>query len=58
MFTKEQIASMTDSLPTNDELTALIKKIADILKGFVELFADLAEGLSKSFRGYEAVEFE
>jgi len=58
MFTKDQIASMTSALPTNDELTALIKKIGDILKGLIDLFKDLAEGLTKEFRGYTPVEMD
>jgi len=42
-------------VPTNDELRAIIEKIAAFLKAFLQLFDKLQAGLVETFSKYERV---
>ena len=43
---------LTKLVPKNDELRGIIEKIAEFLKNFVKLFAQLQEGLAETFSKY------
>ncbi len=51
----ESMKEITSKLPTNDELREIIKKIAEFLEKFVELFNRLEEGLAETYSKYESV---
>lgn len=45
----------TDVIPTHDELRAFIKKIAEFLKKFVEIFDKIIAGLKLNYGTYERI---
>ena len=51
----ESMKEITSKLPTNDELRAIIEKLAEFLTKFVKLFDALQAGLAETFSKYEAV---
>ena len=51
----ESMKEITSKLPTNDELRAIIEKIAEFLEKFLKLFDALQAGLAETFSKYEAV---
>jgi hypothetical protein len=51
----ESMKEITKKLPTNDELRAIIEKVAEFLGKFLKLFDALQAGLAESFSKYEAV---
>ena len=51
----ESMKEIASKLPTNDELRAIIEKIAKFLGDFLKLFEGLKAGLAESFSKYEPV---
>lgn len=51
----ESMKEITSKLPTNDELRAIIEKIAEFLEKFVTLFDQLKAGLAETYSKYESV---
>jgi hypothetical protein len=45
---------ITSKLPTNDELRAIIEKIAEFLEKFLKLFDAMKAGLAETFGTYES----
>ena len=45
---------LQDKVPTNDELRAIIEKIATFLKAFFKLFDQLAAGIKETYAGYKS----
>ena len=50
----ESMSEITSKLPTNDELRAIIEKIAEFLEKFLKLFDALKDGLSETFGTYKS----
>ncbi|MBQ6066023.1 MAG: hypothetical protein IJK89_04300 [Clostridia bacterium] len=50
----ESMKEITSKLPTNDELRAIIEKIAEFLTDFLKLFDALKAGLAETFSKYES----
>jgi hypothetical protein len=46
--------TISDAIPTNDELRAFIEKVAEFLSKFVELFDRLKDGLAETFGEYRS----
>ncbi len=51
----ESMKEITSKLPTNDELRAIIEKVAEFLEKFVKLFNALEEGLAETYSKYKPV---
>jgi hypothetical protein len=51
----ESMSEITKMLPTNDELRAIIEKIATFLKAIVSLFTQISDGLKETFSKYVPV---
>ena len=51
----ESMSEITKKLPTNDELRAIIEKIAEFLEKFLDLFDQLKAGLAETYSKYVAV---
>ena len=49
----ESMKEITSKLPTNDELRAIIEKIAEFAVKFFKLFDALEAGFKQTFAGYE-----
>lgn len=51
---KESMEEIRSKLPTNDELRAIIEKIAEFVTNFMKLFDQLKAGLAETFGQYES----
>ena len=51
---KASMSDITAMVPTNDELRAIIEKIATFLKAIVTLFTNIKDGLAETFAKYES----
>ena len=51
----ESMQEITSKLPTNDELRAIIEKIAEFLEKFIGLFDQLKAGLAETYSKYQSV---
>ena len=51
----ESMKEITEKLPNNEQLVAIIEKIGDFLKQFLDLFDQLQAGLAETFSKYERV---
>ena len=51
----ESMKEITSKLPNNDELRAIIEKIAEFLAKFLKLFDALEAGLAETYSKYVAV---
>ena len=45
--------TISDVIPSNDELRAFIEKVFEFLKNFLQLFDRLKDGLAEIFAGYK-----
>ena len=45
--------TISDVIPSNDELRAFIEKVFEFLKNFLQLFDRLKDGLAETFAGYK-----
>ena len=51
----ESMKEITSKLPTNDELRAIIEKLAEFLEKFFKLFDQLKAGLAETYSEYVTV---
>ena len=51
---KESMEEIRSKLPTNDELRAIIEKLAEFLTNFMKLFDQLKAGLAETFGEYKS----
>lgn len=51
---QESMQEITSKLPTNDELRAIIEKVAEFVANFLKLFDQLKAGLAETFSDYKS----